>query len=89
MMNDRDFEALWEKAEARSHAARLEAEYPAWRRRTRRTLSMAAGVALVMAVATPLALAPSATGDYNNVFSNRADIQDRQWVDLADELLMS
>ena len=50
---------------------------------------MAAGVALVMAVATPLALAPSATGDYNNVFSNRADIQDRQWVDLADELLMS
>ncbi len=89
MMNDRDFETLWEKAEAGSHAARLAAEYPAWRRKTRRTLSMVAGVAVVLAVAAPIALAPSTTGNFNKVYSNRADIQDQQWVDLADELLMN
>ena len=89
MMNDRDFEQLWERAEAEGHAARLTAEYPDWRHKTRRTLSMAAGVALVLAVATPIALSPSATGSYNKVYCNRTGIQDQQWVDLADELLMS
>ena len=49
---------------------------------------MAAGVALVLAVATPIAMSPSATGNYNKVYCNRAGIQDQQWVNLADELLM-
>ena len=87
-MNEKQFEELWVKAEAGSHAEKLAAEYPVWRQKTRRTLSMAAGVALVLAVATPIALSPSATGNYNKVYCNRAGIQDQQWVNLAEELLM-
>lgn len=86
-MNEKQFEELWVKAEAESHAEKLAAEYPVWRQKTRRTLSMAAGVALVLAVATPIALAPSANVNYNKVYCNRAGIQDQQWVNLADELL--
>ena len=87
-MNEKQFEELWVKAEAESHAEKLAAEYPVWRQKTRRTLSMAAGVALVLAVATPIAMSPSATCNYNKVYCNRAGIQDQQWVNLADELLM-
>ena len=87
-MNEKQFEELWVKAEAESHAEKLAAEYPVWRQKTRRTLSMAAGVALVLAMATPIAMSPSATGNYNKVYCNRAGIQDQQWVNLADELLM-
>lgn len=87
-MNEKQFEELWVKAEAERHAEKLAAEYPVWRQKTRRTLSMAAGVALVLAVATPIAMLPSATGNYNKVYCNRAGIQDQQWVNLADELLM-
>ena len=88
-MTNEDFDRLWEKAEAGRYATELSAEYPAWRRRQRRTAGMVAGVALVLAVATPLMLPQNTTGTYSKVYCNRIDKPAQQWVDMAEDLLIS
>lgn len=89
MIDEKRFEDLWERAEGERYGAELAAEYPAWRRRQRRAAGMVAGVALMVAVAAPLALTQSPAGNYEKVFCNRMDKPAQQWVDLADELLMT
>lgn len=89
-MNEKRFEELWERAEAEGYASRLASEYPAWRTKTRRTVGMVAGLALVVAVAVP-ALMPHKTLDstyYAKVYCNRTGTDYQHWVDLADELLL-
>lgn len=88
MMDDRRFDALWERARAEKYAEDLAGEYPAWRTQTRRTAGMVAGLALVLAVATPLMLPSHMPANYEKVYCNHKNINDRQWVNLADELLM-
>ena len=89
-MNEQRFEELWERVEAEGYASRLATEYPAWRTKTRRTASMVAGLALVVAVAVP-ALMPHKTMEstyYAKVYCNRTGTDNQHWVDLADELLV-
>lgn len=86
-MNREDFDKLWERAEAESHATRLAQEYPAWRTRQRRTSGMAIAAAVLLAVAVP-ALAPHHSG-YGKVYCNRTGVADQQWADLASEMLLN
>lgn len=85
-MNEQKFEQLWQRAEAESHASRLAGEYPAWRTRRRRTAGMAAVAAVMLAVAVP-ALAPHHSS-YGNVYCNRTGMAEKQWVDLASDMLL-
>ena len=88
MIKNESFEELWKELEAESYGTRLAAEYPAWRTRRRRTAGVVAGVALVLAVASPLMLQHSRQDTVAKVYSNRAGSADQQWLDLADGLLM-
>lgn len=88
-MKEERFEELWTRAEAGHYASELAAEYPAWRRRQRRAAGVVAGVALLVAVATPLMLPQDTTATYSKVYCNRIDKPTQQWVDLAGELLIS
>ena len=88
MIDEKQFDELWERAEAGRYAAGLSAEYPAWRTRRRRTAGVVAGLALVLAVASPLMLQHSRQDSVAKVYSNRAGSADQQWLDLADGLLM-
>ena len=86
-MSDNQFDALWQRAEAEGYASRLAAEYPAWRARRRRTEGSLLGMALVAAVALPLALREPAMHDFDRVVCNRTGIADAQWAALAADLL--
>lgn len=88
MIDEKRFDELWERAEAEHYADGLAAEYPAWRTRRRRTAGMVAGLALVLAVASPLMQRHDQQDTVAKVYTNRTGIQDQQWLDLADELLM-
>ncbi len=83
------FNELWEQAEAEHYASKLASEYPAWRTQRRHTAGMVAGIALILAVATPMMLTQSATGNSEKVYCNNAAYDDNHWVDMADELLMT
>lgn len=88
MMDEKHFDELWERAETEKYVEDLTAQFPAWRTQRRRTAGMVAGLALVLAVATPLMLSQATPSGYEKIYCNRMDISDQQWVDLADELLM-
>lgn len=91
MMTEQEFDALWHRAEAAPHAARLMEEYPAWRRNRRLALGGVASMAAVVAVALPLLThpAPAATSDnYLVAYCNRSDMTSQYWVEMADALLM-
>lgn len=91
MVNEDKFEELWAKAGAIEHASKLAAEYPAWRTKQRRRAGMVAGMALLLAVATPAVYTIQRTSSDSplQVYCNRVDMSTQQWVDLADELLMT
>ena len=88
-MNNKQFDTLWDMAEAEGRGARLAAEYPAWQARRRRATGMVAAVAAVLIVATPMILPQRETGDYLKVYCNLRGSNDRQWVDLAEDMLIS
>lgn len=91
MMTEEEFDALWQRAEAAPHTARLMEEYPVWRRNRRRNLGVAASLVAVVAVALPLLThqQPTVHNDsYTVAYCNRADMTDQYWVDMADALLM-
>ena len=91
MMTEEEFDALWQRAEAAPHTARLMEEYPVWRRQRRRNLGVAASLVAVAAVALPLLSGPQAsTNDdsYSVAYCNRPEMADQYWVDMANALLM-
>ena len=90
MMNDREFERLWERAEAESHAAKLSAEYPVWRHNIRRNMGVMASLVAVAAVSLPLLTRTPAAADdnYMAAYCNRPELGAQYWVDMADALLM-
>lgn len=89
-MNEQKFEELWDRAEAEGYASRLASEYQGWRTKTRRTKGFVAGIALVIAVATPVFMPNRALDDPSKakVFCNRTGTSEQYWIDLADELLI-
>lgn len=90
MMNEREFERLWERAEAESHASMLAAEYPAWRQKQRRTTGIVAGIALV-AVAGIFTFNYQFSNHqgYDYVACNRSGIADSHWAGVAANILIS
>lgn len=87
MINEQQFEELWARAEAEGSASRLAAQYPAWRARRRRTAGVVAGVALVLAVVTPLASPSTQIKSYGKVYSNNTSFSDQHWAEMAATLL--
>ena len=91
MMTEEEFDALWQRAEAAPHTARLMEEYPVWRRQRRRNLGVAASLVAVAAVALPLLSGPQSAMDddsYTVAYCNRPDMTNQYWVNMADALLM-
>ena len=50
-MTENEFDELWQRAEAESYGQRLAAEYPAWRRKQTRIITVVTSLVLVVAVA--------------------------------------
>ena len=91
MMTEQEFDALWQRAEATPHTTRLLEEYPAWRRQRRRNLGVAASLVAVTAVVLPLLTHPLTVTDndsYTVAYSNRPEVGNQYWVEMADALLM-
>lgn len=86
-MNNEQFDTLWDMAEAEGRGARLASEYPAWQARRRRTTALVAVVAAVLIVASPMLLPQHEAGDYQKVYCNHNGTSDRQWAELAGELI--
>lgn len=90
MVNEEQFEQLWEKAGAERYASMLAAEYPAWRVRRRRTMGVAAAVLLVAGMALPMLQNRNGLSDsYLMAYCNRNDVDTEYWVNMADELLLN
>ena len=88
-MNSQEFEELWGMAEAREQGKLLAAEYPSWRSRRRRTVGLTMAALVIVAIATPMILPQHKESDYLKVYCNNHTSTDRQWVDLAGEMLLS
>lgn len=92
-MDEERFEEIWEMAEAEHYSHRLAAEYPAWRTRRNRVAGLALLTLTAAGVGLPLlrnnALPTAQHEGYTAAVSNRTDITDQYWVNMADELLMS
>ena len=90
-MTENQFDELWQRAEAESYGQRLAAEYPAWRRRQNRIITVVTSLVLVVTVAvslhTLLQRQPQPQ-NYEKVYCNRVGTADAQWVSLAAEMLM-
>ncbi len=90
MINEEQFEQLWEKAGAEPYATKLAAEYPAWRVRRRRTMGIAAAVLLVVGISLPMLQNNNGLSDnYLMAYCNQSDVDTEYWVNMADELLLN
>lgn len=87
-LTDEQFDALWQRAESDGHAARLAAQYPAWRTRRRRTTGIVASATVLLLVASPFAMNSLRSSQHEKVYCNRSGISDRQWTDLAAAMLL-
>ena len=89
-MTERDFDELWQLAEAKGYGQRLASEYPAWRQRRQRTMGVVAAVCVVMStvVVSLLAVQQRHPQNYEKVYCNRAGTTDEQWASLVEEMLM-
>lgn len=85
-MDNKGFDALWQRAEAERYASQLAAEYPVWRANRRRTTGIVSSVVLAIAVAMPLANHFRPT---EHIYCNNPAINDSHWTEMADALLMS
>jgi len=88
LLNEKEFEELWQRAEAARYGERLRRDYTAWFRRRKRlqwsAMAMAACVAAVV-VAWP---AQSQPQGYDRVYCNRNVQPDSHWADVAAEMLI-
>lgn len=90
MINEEQFEQLWEKAGAEPYATKLAAEYPAWRVRRRRTMGIAAAVLLVVGISLPMLQNNNGLSDNCLMaYCNQSDVDTEYWVNMADELLLN
>ena len=88
-MTENEFDVLWQRAEAEGYSQRLAAEYPVWRQKQRRTLSMVAALLIVViAAVTVFSLQPRQPRNYEKVYCNHVGTTDAQWAALAAEMLM-
>ena len=88
-MTENEFDELWQRAEAESYGQRLAAEYPAWRRKQTRIITVVTSLVLVVAVAfSILTLQQRQLRGYEKVYCNRVGTDDAQWASLAAEMLM-
>jgi hypothetical protein len=90
-INEEQFEALWQRAEADGYAKRLASEYPSWRAHRRRMAGFAILFVAVAGTAIPFLKNPKMEPDNKNylmAYCNRDDISAQYWVDMADELLI-
>jgi len=88
-MTENEFDVLWQRAEAEGYSQRLAAEYPVWRQRQRRTLSIVAVLLIVVTAAfTVFTMQQRQLRNYEKVYCNRVGTSDAQWADLAAEMLM-
>ncbi len=87
-MNEQRFEELWQRAEGAEHGRRLAEEYPVWRQQQRRTMIVAATLAIMAGVALPLFSPTASDPAYLGVCCNHSGIADSQWANLAEELLL-
>lgn len=88
-MTENEFDVLWQRAEVEGYSQRLAAEYPAWRQKQRRTLSVVAALLIMVTVAVSLYTSQvRQPKNYEKVYCNRAGTTDAQWASLAAEMLM-
>ena len=88
-MTENEFDVLWQRAEAEGYSRRLAAEYPVWRQKQRRTLSVVAALLIVVTVTfSVFTIQQRQLGNYEKVYCNRTGTTDAQWADLAAEMLM-
>ena len=88
-MTENEFDELWQRAEAESYGQRLAAEYPAWRRKQTRIITVVTSLVLVVAVAVSVfTIQQHQPRNYEKVYCNRVGTTDAQWASLAAEMLM-
>ena len=88
-MTENEFDVLWQRAEAEGYGQRLAAEYPVWRQKQRRTLSIVAALLIVVTAALAVfTMQPRQLKNYEKVYCNRVGTSDAQWANLAAEMLM-
>jgi hypothetical protein len=88
-MTENEFDVLWQRAEVEGYSQRLAAEYPVWRQKQRRTLSIVAALLIVVTTAvTVFTIQPRQSRNYEKVYCNRVGTTDAQWATLAAEMLM-
>ena len=88
-MTENEFDVLWQRAEVESYSRRLAAEYPAWRQKQRRTLSVVAALLIMVTVAVSLYTSQvRQPKNYEKVYCNRVGTTDAQWASLAAEMLL-
>lgn len=88
-MNEQEFENLWQEAVMQGKSHRMALQYPQWERRMRRVRNSVLAVLVVgvMSATTLSFLLPSTPDEYYAVYTNRASVDDTQWVSLASEML--
>ena len=87
MIDDKQFDNLWDQEEMQAVQGRLQHEYPRWRRRSRTRRTALACVAVVLTALSPLAFHLSPSKGYDNVYCNRSGIADAHWANTAGEIL--
>ena len=88
-MTENEFDVLWQRAEAEGYSRRLAAEYPVWRQKQRRTLSVVAALLIVVTVTfSVFTIQQLQLRNYEKVYCNRTGTTDAQWASLAAEMLM-
>lgn len=90
MMTDEQFEQLWQRAESQRYSESLMQSYVSWRHKRQVWGRVAMGVlALVLAVGVSIPLLTrQSADDFEHVYCNRTGTTDKQWIDLASELLI-
>ena len=88
-MTENESDVLWQRAEAEGYSRRLAAEYPVWRQKQRRTLSVVAALLIVVTVTfSVFTIQQRQLRNYEKVYCNRTGTTDAQWADLAAQMLM-
>ncbi|MBO4480933.1 MAG: hypothetical protein J5719_00075 [Bacteroidales bacterium] len=89
-MTEREFDELWQRAEAESYGQRLASDYPAWRQKRLRMNCIVAAVCVLVATVTVslLTVQHRQPRNYEKVYCNRAGTTDEQWTSLVEEMLM-
>lgn len=87
-MTENEFGELWRRAEAAGYGRQLAAEYPAWRQRQRRVVSVVSALLVVLTVAVSLFTVQfRQSRNYEKVYCNHVGTSDVEWANLAAEML--